>query len=146
MTLSTKPDIETPPNQPDTVVRRARSAALAGLIGLIALGLAWELWLAPTGSGTLAIKVLPLLLCLLGLWRHRMVTFRWLSLLLWLYVLEGLVRGTTERGLSQALAVIEVVLCLWLFSACTLYIRWRLRNGQRNGQRNGLESGAQTAP
>ena len=146
MTLSTKPDIETPPNQPDTVVRRARSAALAGLIGLIALGLAWELWLAPTGSGTLAIKVLPLLLCLLGLWRHRMVTFRWLSLLLWLYVLEGLVRGTTERGLSQALAVIEVVVCLWLFSACTLYIRWRLRNGQRNGQRNGLESGAQTAP
>ena len=145
MTLSTEPDIDSPPNEPDAVVRRARSAALAGLIGLIALGLAWELWLAPTGSGTLALKVLPLLLCLVGLWRHRMVTFRWLSLLLWLYVLEGLVRGTTERGLSQALAVIEVVLCLWLFSACTLYIRWRLRNGQRNGQRNSGGSDTPTA-
>ena len=139
MTLSTEPDADvdtaTKPNEPDAVVRRSRAAALAGLIGLIVLGLAWELWLAPTGSGTLAIKVLPLMLCLLGLWRHRMVTFRWLSLLLWLYVLEGLVRGTTERGLSQALALIEIVLCLWLFSASTLYIRWRLRNGQRNGTR-----------
>lgn len=126
-----QPDLNPPPNEPDAVVRRARTAALAGLIGLIALGLAWELWLAPTGSGTLAIKVLPLVLCLVGLWQHRMVTFRWLSLLLWLYVLEGLVRATTERGLSQALAVIEIVLCLWLFSASTLYIRWRLRNGAR---------------
>ena len=134
MTLSQRPDqpdLNPPPNEPDAVVRRSRAAALAGLIGLIALGLAWELWLAPTGSGTLAIKVLPLMLCLVGLWRHRMVTFRWLSLLLWLYVLEGLVRSTTERGLSQALAVIEIVLSVWLFAACTLYIRWRLRNGLR---------------
>ena len=138
MTLSTEPDtdvdIDAKPNEPDAVVRRSRGAALAGLIGLIVLGLAWELWLAPTGSGTLAIKVLPLVLCLVGLWRHRMVTFRWLSLLLWLYVLEGLVRATTERGLSQALALIEIVLCLWLFSASTLYIRWRLRNGARAAQ------------
>ncbi len=138
MTLSTEPDtdvdIDPKPNEPDAVVRRSRAAALAGLIGLIVLGLAWELWLAPTGSGTLAIKVLPLVLCLVGLWRHRMVTFRWLSLLLWLYMLEGLVRGTTERGLSQALALIEIVLCLWLFSASTLYIRWRLRHGARAAQ------------
>ena len=126
-----QPDLKPLPNEPDAVVRRSRTAALAGLIGLITLGLAWELWLAPTGSGTLAIKVLPLVLCLRGLWRHRMWTFRWLSLLLWLYVLEGLVRGASERGLSQALAVIEVVLCLWLFSACALYIRWRLRHGVR---------------
>lgn len=138
MTLRQEPELDpslTPPNPPtapDAVVRRSRAAALGGLIGLITLGLAWELWLAPTGSGTLAIKVLPLVLCLLGLWRHRMVTFRWLSLLLWLYVLEGLVRATTESGMSQALAVIEIVLCVWLFSACTLYIRWRLRNGQRH--------------
>ena len=85
MTLSQQPDqpdLNPPPNEPDAVVRRCRTAALAGLIGLIALGLAWELWLAPTGSGTLAVKVLPLMLCLVGLWRHRMVTFRWLSLLL----------------------------------------------------------------
>ncbi len=116
------------PRTPHPVVQRARSAALVALVGLIVLGLAWELWLAPTGSGTLALKVVPLVLCLAGLLRHRMYTFRWLALLLWLYVLEGLVRATTERGISQLCAVLEVALCLWLFAACSVYIRWRLRN------------------
>ncbi|HSQ70934.1 MAG TPA: DUF2069 domain-containing protein [Rubrivivax sp.] len=110
------------------MVRAARAAALAGLLGLIALGLAWELWLAPTGSGTLAIKVLPLALCVLGLLRHRMYTFRWLSLLVWLYFMEGVVRATTEQGWSRALAVAEIVLCLLLFTSSALYIRGRLRN------------------
>lgn len=113
---------------PVAIVRRLRAAALASLLGLIVLGLAWELWLAPTGSGTLALKVLPLVPCVAGLLRHRMYTFRWLSLLLWLYFMEGVVRATTERGISQALAVIEIALCVGLFAASTLYIRWRLRH------------------
>ena len=118
-------------NAPGPAVRWARAVALVGLLGLIVLGLAWELWLAPTGSGTLALKVLPLVLCLAGLLRHRMATFRWLALLLWLYVLEGLVRASTERGMSQALAVAELALCLLLFTASTVYIRWRLRSAPR---------------
>ena len=118
-------------NTPGPAVRRARAVALAGLLGLIALGLAWELWLAPTGSGTLALKVVPLVLCLAGLLRHRMATFRWLALLLWLYVLEGLVRATTESGLSQALALLQLALCLLLFAASTAYIRWRLQSVPR---------------
>jgi uncharacterized membrane protein len=120
-----------PVRQPDAIVRVTRAVALAGLLGLVALGLAWELWLAPTGSGTLAIKVLPLALCVLGLLRHRMYTFRWLSLLVWLYFMEGVVRATTEQGLSRVLAVAEIVLCLLLFTSSTLYIRWRLRNAAR---------------
>jgi uncharacterized membrane protein len=120
--------LHTPPPGPDGVVRASRAVALVGLIGLIVLGLAWELWLAPTGSGTLAIKVLPLVLCLAGLWRHRMYTFRWLSLLLWLYFLEGVIRATTERGMSMVLAIIEIVLCIVLFACCSVYIRWRLRS------------------
>ena len=117
-----------PPKAPDPVVKAARAATLGGLLVLIALGLAWELWLAPTGSGTLAVKVLPLVFCVAGLWRHRMYTFRWLSLLVWLYFLEGTVRATTEGGVSQLLATGEVVLSLWLFCWCALYIRWRLRH------------------
>jgi len=116
------------PRQPDAIVRATRAVALTGLLGLIVVGLAWELWLAPTGSGTLAIKVLPLVLCVLGLLRHRMYTFRWLSLLVWLYFMEGVVRATTEQGWSRVMAVAEIVLCLLLFTASTLYIRWRLRN------------------
>ncbi|MGL6109399.1 MAG: DUF2069 domain-containing protein, partial [Rubrivivax sp.] len=84
----------------DAVVRWSRWLALGSLLGLIVLGLAWELWLAPTGTGTLALKVLPLLLPLPGLWRARMYTYRWVSLLVWLYFAEGVVRATTDRGLS----------------------------------------------
>ena len=118
------------PREPDSVARSSRAAALAGLLALIALGLAWELWLAPTGSGTLALKVLPLVLCLAGLWRHRMYTFRWLSMLVWLYFLEGVTRAWTETGLSRGLALAEVVLSLFLFACSSFYIRWRLRQGR----------------
>lgn len=114
---------------PDAVVRSTRAVALLALLALIALGLAWELWLAPTGGGTLALKVVPLVLCVAGLLRHRMYTFRWLSLLIWLYFMEGVVRAITERGLSQGLAVAEVVLSLVIFFVSGIYIRWRLRNG-----------------
>lgn len=119
----------TPAQLPDGIVRGTRAAALAGLLALIALGLVWELWLAPTGSGTLALKVLPLLACVAGLLRHRMVTFRWLSLLVWLYFMEGVVRATSERGPGAVLAGVEIALCLWLFAASATYIRWRLRHG-----------------
>jgi uncharacterized membrane protein len=112
---------------PDAMMSRARGVALFALVGLIVLGLAWELWLAPTGSGTLAVKVLPLVLCVAGLLRHRMYTYRWLSLLVWLYFLEGVVRATTEVGVSRLCALVEIALCVLLFGVCSLYIRWRLR-------------------
>ncbi len=105
--------------------------ALALLLALIGLGLAWELWLAPTGSGTLALKVVPLVLCVAGLLRHRMYTFRWLSLLIWLYFLEGAVRATSESGIGALLALGEVILSVLLFVVAGVYIRWRLRNGAR---------------
>ncbi len=113
---------------PEPAVSNARRWAVATLLALIALGLAWELWLAPTGSGTLAVKVLPLALCLPGLLRHRMFTYRWLSLLVWLYLLEGLVRASTEGGIGAQLAALEVVLGLLLFGLCSFYIRRRLRH------------------
>ena len=112
---------------PEPAVRTARALALAGLLGLIALCLAWELWLAPTGRGTLALKVLPLVFCVAGLLRHRMYTFRWLSLLIWLYVLEGLVRATSDAGLGATLAVLEIALSLLIFVVSGFYIRRRLR-------------------
>jgi len=129
MTPVTSPD-SAPPTLPDAVVRASRAAALAALLALIVLGLAWELWLAPTGSGTLAIKVLPLVLCVGGLLRHRMYTFRWLSLLIWLYFMEGVVRAATEGGLGAALAWGEIGLSLAIFGISGLYIRRRQRQGR----------------
>jgi uncharacterized membrane protein len=117
------------PKPADATTRLARALALTAVLALIVLCLAWELWLAPTGAGTLAIKVLPLMLCVAGLLRHRLYTFRWLSLLIWLYIGEGLVRATSERGIGAALAGAEVALGAVLFGVCGWYIRWRLRKG-----------------
>src|SRR5450631_4272206 len=107
-----------------------RTIAIGSVLALIALGLAWELWLAPTGGRTLALKVLPLLLPLVGLWRYRMVTYRWLSLMVWLYFTEGVVRATSDRGAGVPLAIVEVLLCLLLFAACAAHVRWRLRGAR----------------
>jgi uncharacterized membrane protein len=105
--------------------RTTRAVALACLLALIVLGLAWELWLAPTGRGTLALKVVPLLLPLPGLWRGRLYTFRWTCLLVWLYFTEGVVRAMGDTGLSAALAGAEVGLSLGLFTACAWHARSR---------------------
>ena len=109
------------------VARRARAVAVASTIALIVLGAGWELWLAPTGSGTLALKVLPLFLPLPGLVRMRLYTYRWLSLAVWFYAAEGAVRATSERGMSASLALAELVLALVVFTACCVHVRARLR-------------------
>ena len=108
-------------------VALTRAVAVGSVLGLIVLGLVWELWLAPTGGGMLAFKVLPLALPLAGLLKQRMQTYRWLSLLVWLYFVEGVVRATSDRGVSAVLAAVEVLLCLLLFAACAAHVRWRLR-------------------
>ena len=107
-----------------------RTVAVGSVLALIALGLAWELWLVPTGRGTLALKVLPLALALAGFLRYRMFTYRWVSLLVWLYFTEGVVRATTEHGVGRVLATLEVLLCLLLFAACAAHVRWRLRSAK----------------
>ncbi len=107
-----------------------RALAVASLLALIALGLAWELWLAPTGRGTLALKVLPLAVPLAGLLKNRMYTYRWVSLLVWIYFTEGVVRAAGDRGLSAQLAMLEVLLCLVLFAACAWHVWWRLKHAK----------------
>lgn len=119
--------------QPPARILWTGHVAVASLLGLIVLGLAWELWLAPTGSGTLALKVLPLTIPLAGLLKRRLYTFRWVSLLVWLYFAEGVVRATTDSGLSAVLAGLEVALCLCLFAACAAHVRWRLQRAAHRG-------------
>ena len=111
-------------------VEATRWVAVGSLLGLIVLGLAWELWLAPLrpGGSWWALKVLPLCIPVAGLLRRRMYTYRWVSLLVWPYFIEGVVRATSERGPSVPLAVIEVLLTLVLFAACALHVRVRLRS------------------
>jgi len=110
-----------------------RTAAVAALLGLIALGLAWELWLAPIrpGGSWLAIKVLPLCIPLAGLLKHRMYTYRWLSLMVWIYFTEGVVRAWSDPFPGNALAGAEIALCLVLFAACAAHVRLRFSQAKK---------------
>ena len=116
----------------DAMVRGTRAAAVGLLAALVLLGLAWELWLAPLrpGGSWLALKALPLCIPLAGILKNRMYTYRWVSLVIWLYFIEGVVRGWSDKPPAQWLAWAEVALCLVLFTACTLHVRLRQRNAK----------------
>ena len=123
--------MKTLPTSPSSSVVLSRWFAVGSLVGLIVLGLAWEMWLAPLrpGGSWLALKVLPLVVPLAGLLKSRMYTYRWVSLMIWLYFIEGVVRAWSDMmPLGRVLAGIEIVLCLTLFVACAMHVRLRLRN------------------
>ena len=114
------------------LVDGARRAAVASLLALIVLSLAWELVLAPLrpGGSWLALKALPLCIPLAGFLKNRMYTYRWVSLMVWLYFTEGVVRAWSDRPPGNWLALLEILLCLVLFTACTVHIRMRLRSAR----------------
>lgn len=116
-------------------IERSRRLAVGATLALLLLCLGWELLWAPLrpGGSWLALKALPLCLPLAGLLKRRLYTYRWLSLLVWLYVMEGLVRATSEDLPGAALAALEVVLALLVFVATVWHIRLRLGPRRRHG-------------
>jgi uncharacterized membrane protein len=120
----------TPSAPPSPAVQLSRWLAVGSLTALILLGLAWELWLSPLrpGGSWLALKVLPLCIPIAGLLKNKMYTYRWVSLVVWLYFIEGVVRAWGDRAPGNYLAFAEVLLCLTLFGACLLHIRMRQRS------------------
>lgn len=102
-----------------------RAAASAALLALIALALAWELWLAPLrpGGSLLALKALPLVLPLSGVLQGRRYTYQWSSMLILAYFAEGVTRAWGDSGLARQLAIAEMVLSLAFFAAALSYVR-----------------------
>ena len=117
-------------------IEMTRLLALGSLIGLIVLGLAWEMWLAPIrpGGSLLALKVLPLCIPLAGIWKNRMYTYRWVSLMVWLYFTEGVVRAYSDAAPSRWYALGEALLCVALFVACAMHVRLRFKNAKAAAQ------------
>ena len=105
--------------------RNYQLAASASLIALIFLGLGWELWWAPIkpGGSWLVLKSIVLLAPLFGILRGKRYTYKWTSLLVQFYLLEGLVRATSDSGIAQRLAIVETMLATILFVSVILYIR-----------------------
>lgn len=102
--------------------------ALAALLLLMALCLAWESVLAPLrpGGSALVLKALPLLIPLFGLLRERLYTYRWTPFLALLYFTEGVVRAWSEPA-ARTVALAEVALAVVLFCACLGYVFTRTR-------------------
>jgi len=121
-----------PPALPSRSVALTRTVAVSSLLALIVLCLAWELWLAPIrpGGSWLALKALPLCIPLAGLLKHRMYTYRWLSLMIWLYFTEGVVRAWSDKPPGNWLAMVEIALCVVLFAACAAHVRLRLKQAR----------------
>lgn len=104
--MSTRPPVPAP----------WRHWAWGGCLALIVYGVLWEAVIDPLQEGSLLwLKVAPLLLAVRGLYQGRLYTFQWMSLLIWLYVCEALVRiiglQFTERLLASGSLVLSLIVC-----------------------------------
>lgn len=111
-------------NPPDASGLLHRIAVIS-LIGLLVLCILWELVLAPLrpGGSWMVIKALPLLLPLSGTIRRNIYTMQWASMMIMLYFTEGVVRAWSERGLSQWLAGLEILLSTAFFFCAIFFLR-----------------------
>ena len=92
-------------------------AANASLVLLIALCIAWELFVAPLRSGGswMVLKALPLLAPLPGVLRASRYTCQWASLLSLAYFAEGVVRAVSDPAPSRYMAMLEILFATTLF-------------------------------
>lgn len=107
--------------------------ALAAYLGLIALTLGWEGWLAPAPKAPpglwLIVKSLPLLVPLFGLLHGRRYTYQWSLFLILAYFAEGVVVAYAHRGAGFTLhspvpyAWLEILLTTVFFISAISYIR-----------------------
>ena len=115
-----------------------RLLSVAQVAGLIVLGSLWELWLAPLkpGGSLLVFKVLPLVFVLPALIRGWVKPYQLWTMLILLYLCEGIVRGMSDPGLSSTLGWIETVLAAGSYATLMLYVRsYRSLASAPSGQR-----------
>ncbi|NIF78302.1 DUF2069 domain-containing protein [Paraburkholderia sp. Cy-641] len=132
------------PVQPKTTA--ARVAAVT-LVAMIALAVTWEGWLAPLrpGGSLLVLKALPLLSALPGVWRRRLYTLQWASMLILLYFAEGVVRGWSDHGLSARLGWLQAVLAVIFFASTLAYVGPFKRAAKRRAKQAAAEAANGTA-
>jgi uncharacterized membrane protein len=100
--------------------------AIGSLVALILLCVLWETLLAPLhpGGSWVALKAAPLLIPLYGVVRRDVYTLQWSSMMILLYLVEGIVRGYSDLGsLSSSLAWGETALVCIYFACCVMYLR-----------------------
>ena len=120
--------------------------ATISFIALFTLCVGWEWFLSPLRpSGSwLALKGIPLLFAIPGIWRGKVYTMQWASLLILLYITEGLVR-ILETGANFWLALLETIIATSGFICLLIYLkpikaRAKLLKKEQKGDFGGNES------
>ena len=98
--------------------------AVAAFVDLFILCVAWEWFISPLrpGGSWLILKGIPLLFAIPGMWKGKVYTMQWASMLILLYVTEGLVR-ILETGTNFWLALLETVLATTAFVCLLIYLK-----------------------
>ena len=113
------------PTQP-TLNAALQQVAMISLIALFILCILWETWLAPLRAGgtLLFLKALPLAFAFRGVSKGSLYTIQWASMLVLLYLMEGVVRVMSDPpGPSILMAWIEIVLSTVFFFAALFYVK-----------------------
>jgi uncharacterized membrane protein len=112
-----------PPPKLNVALQRT---ALVSLVALFLLCLLWEIWLAPLrpGGTLLFLKALPLAFAFRGVSKGSLYTIQWASMLVLVYLMEGVVRAMSDPpGPSILMAWLEIVLSSVFFFAALFYVR-----------------------
>jgi uncharacterized membrane protein len=116
------------------VLRVFHTGAVTSLVLLLAWLLAWEIVVAPLhpGGSLLALKALPLLLPLRGVLKRDLYTLQWSSMVILVYLVEGIVRAWSDRAeLSRMMALGETLLVAAYFLFALLYLRPYKKQAQK---------------
>ena len=98
--------------------------ATAAFIDLFILCVCWEWFISPLrpGGSWLILKGVPLLFAIPGIWKGKVYTMQWASMLILLYITEGLVR-ILEAGLNFWMALLEIILATTAFVCLLIYLK-----------------------
>ena len=98
--------------------------ATAAFVDLFILCVSWEWFISPLrpGGSWLILKAIPLLFAIPGLWKGNVYTMQWASMLILLYITEGLVR-ILETGANFWMAVLETTLGTVAFVCLLIYLK-----------------------
>jgi uncharacterized membrane protein len=119
-------EINPSPQSPVILNAALQRSAAVSLFGLFFLCLLWEIWLAPLkpGGTLLFLKALPLACAFRGVSKGSLYTIQWASMLVLLYLMEGVVRVMSDPpGPTILMAWIEIGLSSIFFFAALFYVR-----------------------
>jgi uncharacterized membrane protein len=115
-------------------LRLFHTGAVTSIVLLFLWLLAWEIFVAPLhpGGSLLALKALPLLLPLRGVLKRDLYTLQWSSMVILIYLVEGIVRAWSDRTeLSRLMALGEALLVCAYFMFAVLYLRPYKKQAQK---------------